>query len=293
MDSRYLQSLIVVIDRGSIAEAARVEGLTAAAISQRINALEREFGFELLSRIGHSAKPTQACLNILPRARHIVKEFALLAGDNDATGLSGTLKIGAISTALTGLLPSAMRTLAQDTPSIKLEIIPGASQFLYEAVLSDDLDAAIIAAPPFALPKLIKASSLRKEALVFLSKNKPEAGLAEMLHDRPYLRYLPETWGGRHAAAYLHDHGLTNTPMCDLDALETIAMLVVDDVGVSLVPHWPSLERLALSCCLTPIEDERYHREVILISKLQTTRPNMIAALTHALMASSVGCLCA
>jgi DNA-binding transcriptional LysR family regulator len=289
MDSRYLRSLIVVIDRGSIAEAARVEGMTAAAISQRINALEREFGFALLSRIGHSAKPTQACLNILPRARHIIKEFTLLAGDNDATGLSGTLKIGAISTALTGLLPGAMRTMAKDTPSIKLEIVPGASQLLYEAVLSDDLDAAIIVAPPFVLPKLIKASSLRKEALVFLSKNKPNAGMAEMLRDRPYLRYLPETWGGRHAAAYLHDQGIANTPMCDLDALETIAMLVHDDVGVSLVPNWPTLERLAESCYLTPIEDERYYREVIMISKLQTTRPNMIAALTQALMMSSAG----
>ena len=283
MDSRYLQSLIVVIDRGSIAEAARVEGLTAAAISQRINALEREFGFELLSRIGHSAKPTEACLNILPRARRIIKEFALLSGDNDPTGLSGTLKIGAISTALTGLLPRAMRNLARDTPSVKLEIIPGASQFLYDSLLSDALDAAIVAAPPFALPKLIKASLLRTEALVFLSKNKPEAGLAEMLQHQPYLRYMPETWGGRHAAAYLNDHGIMKTPMCDLDALETIAMLVADDVGVSLVPHWPNLEQLASCCYLTPIADERYQREVILISKLQTARPSMIAALTHAL----------
>lgn len=283
MDSRYLRSLIVVIDRGSIAEAARVEQLTAAAISQRINALEREFGFDLLSRIGHSAKPTQACLSILPRARRIVKEFDLLAGDNDPTGLSGTLKLGAISTALTGLLPSAMRLLAKDAPGIKLEIIPGASKFLYEAVMSDELDAAIIAAPPFALPKLIKASSLRKEALVFLSKNRPDAGLAEILCRRPYLRYLPETWGGRHAAAFLQDHGLASTPMCDLDALETIAMLVADDIGVSLVPHWSNLERLAQSCCLTPIEDDRYQRELILISKVQTTRPSMIAALADAL----------
>lgn len=283
MDSRYLKSLIVVIDRGSIAEAARVEGLTAAAISQRINALEREFGFELLSRIGHSAKPTEACLNILPRARRIIKEFDLLAGDNDLTGLSGTLKVGAISTALTGLLPSAMRSLARDTPGIKLEIIPGASQYLYEALLSDELDAAIVAAPPFALPKLIKASNLRTEALVFLSKHQPAAGLAEMLRHRPYLRYMPETWGGRHAAAYLHDQGIVKTPMCDLDALETIAMLVADDVGVSLVPHWPNLEQLAPSCYLTPITDARYQREVILVSKLQTARPSMIAALTHAL----------
>jgi len=49
------------------------------------------------------------------------------------------------------------------------------------------------------------------------------------------------------------------------------------------VPHWSNLERLAQSCCLTPIEDDRYQRELILISKVQTTRPSMIAALADAL----------
>jgi len=41
LDSRYLKSLIKVIDCGSIADAARAEHLTAAAISQRIFALEK------------------------------------------------------------------------------------------------------------------------------------------------------------------------------------------------------------------------------------------------------------
>lgn len=102
LEIRYLKSLIAVVDSGSIAEAARSEHLTAAAIGQRVQVLERELGFALLSRSGHSAQPTQACTLLLPRARRLVREAALLQGDASVDGLRGTLRIGAVSTVLTG-----------------------------------------------------------------------------------------------------------------------------------------------------------------------------------------------
>ena len=287
MDSRYLTSLIAVIEQGSIADAARVEGLTAAAVSQRIKVLERQFGFDLLSRDGHAAKPTDACLRILPRARHIVGDFGLLAGDIDPTGLSGTLRIGAISTALTGMLPAALRQLANSAGAIRPVIVPGTSKSLYGAMLEDQLDAAILVAPPFALPKTLRARALRKEPLIFLSKTKPRPDILGMLASRPYLRYDPASWGGRHAEQYLSDIACMPVPMCDLDALEAIAMLVEDDVGVSLVPHWPGLERMARHCRLTPIAGARYHREVVVLSKVAADRPAMVGALIQALMGSA------
>ena len=36
MDSRFLESLVAVVEEGSIAAAARAQGITPAAISQRI-----------------------------------------------------------------------------------------------------------------------------------------------------------------------------------------------------------------------------------------------------------------
>src|SRR5450830_1448752 len=107
----WIAAIYAVYFQLSIADAARSENLTAGAVSQRIHALECELGFELLSRHGHTAKATESCLNILPRIRHIVREVDLISDDADPTGLTGTLKIGAISTALTGLLPSALRML--------------------------------------------------------------------------------------------------------------------------------------------------------------------------------------
>lgn len=283
MDTRYLKSLITVVECGSIAHAARIEGLTAAAISQRILALERQLGFELLSRVGHAAKPSQACLGLLPRARRIVREVALLAGDADGAGLTGQLRIGAISTVLTGLMPEALRALTVSAPGLTPVIVPGTSRSLYQALLSGEVDAATLVAPPFELPKALQAVSLRKEPLVFLSKEKSSISIPAQLMSQPYIRYDPDAWGGRYAEQYLADQGLKPTPMVDLDALETIAMLVTGGMGVSLVPYWSGFEQWGHQCAVSQIGNDRYDREIALTSPAQTDRPNMISALCAAL----------
>ncbi|VVM51074.1 hypothetical protein PS645_00754 [Pseudomonas fluorescens] len=283
MDTRYLKSLIAVVECGSIAHAARLEGLTAAAVSQRILVLERQLGFELLSRIGHSAKPSQACLGLLPRAKRIVRETALLAGDADVGGLTGQLRIGAISTVLTGLLPQALRILTELAPGITPVIVPGTSRSLYEALLSGAIDAAVLVVPPFELPKALRMVQLRKEPLVFLSKEKTSDSIPAQLTTRPYIRYDPDSWGGRHAEEYLADQQLMPTPLVDLDALETIAMLVTEGLGVSLVPYWSGFEHWGHKCAVKRVGNRRYDREIALISHVQTDRPNMMNALCNAL----------
>lgn len=283
MDTRYLKSLITVVECGSIANAARVEGLTAAAISQRILALERQLGFELLSRVGHAAKPTHACLGLLPRAKRIVREIALLAGDADEGGLTGQLRIGAISTVLTGLLPGALRALTELAPGLTPVIVPGTSRALYQSLLCGAIDAAILVVPPFELPKALQAVSLRKEPLVFLSKEKSSDSIPARLKTQPYIRYDPDSWGGRHAEHYLADNGLLPTPLVDLDALETLAMLVTEGLGVSLVPYWSGFEHWGHKCVVTPLGNDRYDREIALISHVQTDRPRMMSALSNVL----------
>ena len=43
MDIRYLESLITIVELGSIARAAHAQNLTPAAVGQRIHAIEKNF----------------------------------------------------------------------------------------------------------------------------------------------------------------------------------------------------------------------------------------------------------
>lgn len=287
MEIRYLKSLLAVVDSGSIAEAARTEHLTAAAIGQRVQVLERELGFALLTRSGHAARPTQSCTLLLPRARRLVREAALLAGDAGAGGLSGSLRIGAVSTLLTGLLPRALRAFTQAAPEAKTLIVPGTSRALYRMLQADEIDAALLVAPPFALPKTLRALELRREALVLLAPPGTRGSPAQLLRQLPYIRYDPSAWGGRHAAAWLAEQQLAPTVLCDLDALEAIALLVADGMGVSLVPQWPGIERFAGDCRAIPIPGAAYARSVLLLSPVAPDFAQMLALLEQALVDGS------
>lgn len=283
VDTRFLESLIAVVESGSIAGAARQQGLTSAAVSQRIIALERELDCVLLSRSAHVAKPTESCLNIVKQARKIVRDIEELKSDVTSTILTGNIRIGSISTALTGVLPPALRRLTDIAPNVLPIITPGTSKALYEAMQADTLDAAILVDPPFSIPKNLLKFIIQDEPLAFISKKKSNKSIKELLTEHAYIGYDSQSWGGRHAVSFLSDHGIHPNLFCELDALETICILVSQNIGVSLVPNWVGIENHSHHLTTIKINEEKYNRKIILLISSHTHRPKIINALMDAL----------
>lgn len=287
MDLRFLQSLVAVVETGSIAAAARREKLTAAAVSQRVQALERELGCALLARTAHAARPSEACLALLPRARRLLAEAALLKDDIAGGALAGELAVGAISTMLTGLMPEVLDALSRTAPGLKLQLVPGSSPHLYELLLRGELDAAVLVAPPFPLPKALASHELRVEPLALLSRE-PLAGegVDAAIGAAPFIRYDPTSWGGKLAADYLKARGLFPEVRCDLDALETIALLVARGMGHALVPLWPGLTDVA-GLHVHPLPDaEPFARRIVCLHPALPARAQALGALLGALNAA-------
>ena len=283
MDIRYLDSIIAVVELGSIAAAAQAQNLTAAAVGQRIQALEKHFNTPLLNRGTHKATPTEACLNLLPRMRHILSEYRELSADVDQSGLSGKFHLGAISTALTGIMPDAIRQLAQIAPGLILQIKPGTSNSLFADLTERRIEAAIISLPPYPLPKNYSYQVLRNEPLVLLSKQSAGKTIREKLIQNPYICYDSQSWGGVKARQFLKDRNIQISPCYELDALETIEKLVQQGMGVSLVPQWAGLDLASPKLDTEVIKPNRYQRQIVLVSALESSRQKVITALCHAL----------
>ena len=227
MDVRFLRSLVAVIEAGSIAAAARRENRTAAAISQRIKALERTLGCTLLMRSAHGACASDQCLLLLPKIQAVIEQARELQEDLSQDGLSGEIKIGAISTALTGVLPEAIERMALSAPRLRLKITPGDSRSLYERLLTQELDAVILVRPPFQPPKALTATLLRVEPLILIAPTEwGTRTLEALLREQSLIRYDARSWGGQIAQRYLEDQSFDPQVLCELDALETIAILV-------------------------------------------------------------------
>ncbi len=84
-------------------------------------------------------------------------------------GVAGELRLGAGTTALTGVLPDILvRTVAR-FPQISVFIKPGYSADLYRAVEKGELDAAVVLEAPFTLHKSCGWLLLREEPMVVLA----------------------------------------------------------------------------------------------------------------------------
>jgi DNA-binding transcriptional LysR family regulator len=266
MDTRYLESFAAVVEFGSIAEAGRRVNLTSAGVAQRVRALEAELGTTLVRRVGRHVHPTEAGAALFSRTRDLLQSIRELKQAVVPDTLAGELRLGAISTALTGILPTVVSQLTVKYPNFNIYVAPGTSMDLYKRVVDGDLDAAILVEPPFRLPKSCDWALIREEPLVLIS---PEArGIGdprELLTEQPFIRYDRNHWGGRLAEGYLRHLDITPMERFELDALEAIAVMVDRGLGVSLVPDWakPWPEGLRLARMVVP--DAAYMRHIGLI----------------------------
>ncbi len=95
LDVRRLRALRALADRGTIAAAADVLGLTPSAVSQQLAALEREVGRPLLEPAGRSVRLTAAARVLLEHADGLFAQLERLDADlasHDASG--GVVRVG-------------------------------------------------------------------------------------------------------------------------------------------------------------------------------------------------------
>lgn len=241
METRFLETFLMVVDHGSLAEASRRLGVTPAAVAQRMQALEDEIGVPLLVRSGRRVGPTEAGHAILEQSRRILTDVRHLRSLAATEVPSGQLRLGAISTALTGLIPSALHRLRATVPNVEVFLLPGTSTSLYQNLLDGAIDAAIVVKPPFPILKSLGWQLLRAEPLVLLCPpDWAHQDAHTLLKTQAFIRYDRHNWGGRLADQYLQANGIAPREWLELDSLDAIAVMVGSGLGVSLVPDWRS-----------------------------------------------------
>lgn len=280
MDTQFLNTFVTVVDRGSMAAAARELNITPAAVAQQIRTLERELGAPLIARVGRTVSVTEEGSRIVQRARDLLRGVADMRSIANDSAVSGELRLGACPTALAGMLPDILARMVAAFPQINVFIKPGYSADLYRAVESGELDAAIVLQAPFSLPKTCQWQLLREEPLVVLA---PESMAGrdphELLASQPLIRYDRNQWGGRLADEYLRNAGIVPQERFELNALNAIAVMVDRGLGVSLVPNWAQPWPEGLKLVRLPLPNESVPRRIGMVWSRSTVRIRLVTVL--------------
>ena len=280
MDTQFLNTFVVVADRGSMAAAARVLNITPAAVAQQIRTLERELGAPLIARAGRTVSLTEEGSRILQRARDLLRDVADMRSVANDSEVSGELRLGACPTALAGMLPDILARMVEAFPQINVYIRPGYSAELYRAVETGELDAAVVLQAPYNLPKTCDWQLLREEPLVMIAP----ARLAgrdphELLRTEPLIRYDRNQWGGRVADDYLRRAGIVPRERFELNGLNAIAVMVDRGLGVSLVPDWAKPWPEGLDPVRIPLPLPSEPRRIGMVWSRSTVRIRLVTVL--------------
>ena len=254
METQYLNSFLLVIETGSLAEAARRMHLTAAAVAQQMRTLEREFGTELLARAGRTVAPTPAGHRLAAAAPQLLRDLAHARTHVNQESEVGELTIGTINTALHSLLPDILARFVAELPGVTVFLQSGTTQQVYQAVQQGTLDAAVCLYPSFVLSKAFDWSLLREESLILLAPRQlADLAPLELLRTQPLIRYDRGLGGGQMVERYLRAARITPRERFELSSLVAISMMVDRGLGVAVVPDtaldWPdgqNVVRLAL-----------------------------------------------
>ena len=277
METQFLHTFVTVVDQGSMAAAARVLGITPAAVAQQIRTLEREIGAPLIARVGRTVSVTEEGSRILQRTRELLRNVADLRSVANESGVSGELRLGACPTALAGMLPDVLARMVETFPQINVFIKPGYSADLYHAVEKGDLDAAVVLQAPFPLPKTCEWQLLREEPLIVLApQSMADRDPHELLATQPLIRYDRHQWGGRQADEYLRAANIVPRERFELNALNAIAVMVDRGLGVSLVPDWAKPWPEGLKLVRIPLPDASATRRIGIVWSRSSVRVRLV-----------------
>jgi DNA-binding transcriptional LysR family regulator len=118
----YLETFVKAAEHSSFTAAARALGLTQAAVSQRVQALEQAVGVPLFARQGGRVLLTEAGRRLHPYAQRILAlhEEALREVAGRLTPLAGELSLAASSVPGEHLLPDLLARFREQHPHVRL-----------------------------------------------------------------------------------------------------------------------------------------------------------------------------
>jgi DNA-binding transcriptional LysR family regulator len=215
MNIKHLEHLLALADSGSFSRAAEKLFITQSALSRSIQSLEDDLNGRVLDRIGKRNELTPLGLDVVSRARHIVRDAAELR--QSAKLLQGGGR-GAISVGLgsgpAALLMQPLMCEAAKKQNMRVAITQGPVESQILLLRSRQLDAMVV-----DMRRVIPAADLNIESLVDL-----KTGFV-VRANHPLIAKKAVT-----LSDVLHYH-VASTPLSD-----EVARLMVDQYGSQANP---------------------------------------------------------
>jgi DNA-binding transcriptional LysR family regulator len=238
MSLRALKTLVAIAEAGSFASAARSLNLSQSAISTQMRGLEDELAVALFDRAKRPPVLNEAGKALVTKARELLAGYADLQNSLAAKGaIEGRIRLGAVGTTLTGILPVVLAVIRERYPSLHIEIVSGFSEELVQQISSRALDAAIVSDYEAKRQDLSWRPFLSEPLIMIAPPDARDTNPRRLAQTYPFIRYSPTAPVGRIIDRALRRANLQVRETMQLDWLEAIEAMVHHGQGIALVPE--------------------------------------------------------
>ena len=215
MNIKHLEHLLALADTGSFSRAAEKMFITQSALSRSIQSLEDDLGGKVLDRIGKRNELTPLGLDVVSRARHIVRDASELRHSAKLLkeGGRGAISVG-LGSGPAALLMVPLMCAAASQPGMRVAVTQGPVELQIQQLRSRQIDAMVV-----DMHRVIPSADLNIESLVEL-----KAGFVVR---------------GKHPLAGKNSVSLSEVlrfPLACITLSDEVARLLVDQYGLQANP---------------------------------------------------------
>jgi DNA-binding transcriptional LysR family regulator len=239
VDLRQLAALVAISDQGSFSGAAAALHTVQSNVSGHIKRLERELGVELVDR--RTGQLTEEGRAVEQRARAVQAEIEAISSDLAALRheVTGSVRLGMISTTARWLVPLLLDHLAATHPGVRLVTTEATSSALGVLLASGGLDCSVVNLP-LNNPELRLRPLFDEDIVLLISQDHPLArGGSLHLKDLEGVELIlpaPHTGFREELDQAARDAGITLRSRADIDGLRLLSFLTLRGYGPALLP---------------------------------------------------------
>ena len=270
MDLHQLEVFTAIVEEGTLSAAAKRLHCSQPPLSYQLSNLEKELNVTLIQRGSRQCVCTEAGLQLYKRALQILELSSLAAAELQQAGnrVSGTLRIGVISSAVSVLLNQQLDQFHQQYPLITFQLFEGNTFELLEELKKGLLDLAIVRTP---FKDDVVKLHLQSEAMLAVS-TQPLCGhesiTIQELSKHPLIIYRRFEKLVRTAFA---DAGCELQLACLNDDARTTYCWAKAGIGVGLVPASLLPMFASDNLAAVPIAEDSFYTQIVVTYKSRDT----------------------
>ncbi|WP_163580922.1 LysR family transcriptional regulator [Gracilibacillus saliphilus] len=286
MNIATLQMFCLVVDVGSISQAAKLSYVSQPAVTKQIHQLETTYNTLLFDRKDGRLTLTENGKILYPFAKSIVEDFKR---SKDAIEVNNknyheSLKVGASLTIGEYLLPGFLGRFNKKNPNINISLLVENTPRVLEALSNGIIDLALVEG--IITDKNLQVESIAEDELILIHspehawKDRESITLQELANEK--MLWREPTSGTRLIIEnFLREYDILDSieSYMDLGSTQAIKSAVEANLGVSIVSSLTVKRELELGLlCETKIKDVAFKRNLWLVTRKQRFSKNSARA---------------